>query len=234
MFHYYSEAAAGDGKSMFGLNKDPELHRFLIVDPARTAKSRSCPSAILAVATDYNRGRVHFRKTIARRMSQDALLDTAFTTAFDMNTKVIGVEITGLGDAGKWMWMNYASQHGYKNIEFVWLEGTDLPKGDWGAGDDAAKRARASQGLPLYQKHMVYHEESLRGGILETMELSYPLCSSWDIMDCMGYVPTMLHMAGRVFATKQPGPHEAPLPKWDDDQWEEITQRLREGSWRRV
>jgi hypothetical protein len=235
MFHYYDEQTAHDSGSLYGLNKNADLERFVIIDPARTNNMKSCPSGILYVAVDYKQGRVHFRKEINQRLSQDELLDTTFNTAFDMNTKIIAVEITGLGDAGKWMWINYARMKGYNDFQFVWLEAKGLPKGDFGKGDDAAKRARASQILPLYQKHMVYHDVSLRGGSLEGQELSYPMSTQWDILDCAGYVPTMLDLSGRCFdatATKEGDPEP---PKFEDTiDWDEMTERIREGAWRRV
>jgi hypothetical protein len=234
MFHYYDEATVAGSNSMYGLNKDPNLDRFVIVDPARTNNMKSCPSGILFVAVDYKQGRVNFRKEINQRLSQDELLDTTFNTAFDMNTKVIAVEITGLGDAGKWMWINYAQMKGYNDFDFVWLEAKGLPKGDFGKGDDAAKRARASQILPLYQKHMIWHDVSLQGGSLEGQELSYPMSTQWDILDCAGYVPTMLDMSGRCFDAKATL-HDPKAPVFEDRiDWDEMTKKIRSGAWRRV
>lgn len=235
MYHYYDEQTVGDTNSMYGLNKDPEVERFVIVDPARTNNMKSCPSGILYCGVDYKRGKVYFRKEINQRMSQDEMLATTFNTAFDMNTRTIAVEITGLGDAGKWMWVNYAQMKGYNEFEFVWLEAKGLPKGDFGKGDDAAKRARASQILPLYQQHMVHHDVSLRGGALEAQQLSYPMSVQWDILDCAGYVPVMLDLSGRTFDAKATRQFDAPPPRLDDSlDWDEVTEALREGAWRRV
>lgn len=235
MFHYYDEQTIGDTTSMFGLNKNADMDRFVIVDPARTNNMKSCPSGILFCGVDYKTGRIYFRKEINQRLSQDEMLDCTFNTAFDMNTRIIAVEITGLGDAGKWMWMNYAQMKGYNQFEFVWLEAKGLPKGDFGKGDDAPKRARASQILPYYQQHMVYHDVSLKGGSLEGQELSYPMSVQWDILDCAGYVPTMLDMSGRCFdatATKDSDPK--PLRFEDNIDWDEMTAMLRQGAGRRV
>ena len=235
MYHYYDEATVADTSSMYGLNKNPDLDRFVIVDPARTNNMKSCPSGILYVAVDYKLGRTYFRKEINQRLSQDEMLDATFNTAFDMNTKTIAVEITGLGDAGKWMWVNYANQKGYNEFQFVWLEAKGLPKGDFGKGEDAAKRARASQILPLYQQHMVYHDVSLRGGSLEGQQLSYPMSAQWDILDCAGYVPTMLDLSGRCFDAKATIEGQQPSNVFEDSiDWDEMTERLREGAWRRV
>lgn len=235
MFHHYDEATVGGGNSLYGLNKDPNLDRFVIVDPARTDNPKSCPSGILFVAVDFKQGRINFRKEINERLSQDELLKQTFDTAFDMNTKIIAVEITGLGDAGKWMWINYAQQRGHNDFDFVWLEAKGLPKGDFGKGDDAAKRARASQILPLYEQHMVYHDVSLRGGALESQELSYPMCKFWDILDCAGYVPTMLDKSGRCFDAKATLHSENKKPEFEDSlDWDEMTTKIRSGAWRRV
>lgn len=220
-FRYYDEATFIPGsKSMFSLNAAEGWENFMIVDPSRNDTPHSVPSGIIMCSANYDQGRVCFRDTISEKLSTKRLLDRIFDLAVDYRTKIIGVEITGLEDAGRHLFTSAAQQRGM-NIEFVWLDGRALPKGDFGKGSDAAKRARSSQILPYYEAGVILHERKLARGALESAELSYPKCAEWGLLDCAGYVPTMLAQGGRIFQFKPKGPYEAKDDPFDDQQDEE-------------
>ena len=235
-FKYYDEATFNPvSKSMYSLNKAQDWERFMIVDPSRGDTPQAVPTGIIMCAANYEQGRVHFRKTVSEKLSTKRLIDRIFDLATDYNTKIIGIEITGLEDAGKHLFMSAAQQRN-ANVEFVWLDGRQLPKGDFGKGSDAAKRARASQILPYYESGIVWHESEMARGALESCCLSYPLCAEWGLLDCAGYVPTMLAHGGRIFQFKAPtNPHEKiadPFNELEDD--ESWTEFLHGGSWRAI
>lgn len=232
-FHYYDESTfIPNAKSMYSLNNAEDYERFLIVDPARTDSPHSCLSGILVCAANYEQGRIYFRRAFAERLSTKVLIDRVFDLAVDFRTKIVGIEITGLEDAGRHLFTSAAERRGM-HLEFVWLDGRQLPKGDFGKGTDAAKRARASQILPYYEDHYVYHDRSLARGALEAQCLSYPKCAAWDLLDCAGYVPTMLAHGGRIFQHQPKSrfePHSDPFQ--DDEEWDDWTEFIQNESFR--
>jgi hypothetical protein len=234
-FHYYDESTFIPGaKSMYSVNNSPDWERFMIVDPSRNDTPHSVPSGIIMCGANYDQGRILFRKTISEKLSTKKLIDRVFDLAIDYRTKIIGIEITGLEDAGKHLFTSAAIQRGL-DVEFVWLDGRQLPKGDFGKGTDSAKRARASQILPYYEDGVVIHERSLAKGHLEASCLSYPKCAEWGLLDCAGYVPTMLAHGGRTFNHKPKGrfePNEDPFEEQED--WDSWTEFLQEGAFRTI
>lgn len=233
-FKYYDERTFNvNSKSMYSLNDAEDWERFMIVDPSRGDTPQAVPTGIIMCAANYALGRIHFRKTVSEKLSTKRLIDRIFDLATDYRTKIIGIEITGLEDAGRHLFTSAAQQKNM-NVEFVWLDGRKLPHGDFGKGSDAAKRARASQILPYYESGIVYHEQGeMARGALESACLSYPLCAEWGLLDCAGYVPTMLAHGGRTFQFKAPAhPNEKVSDPFDeyveDEAWEEF---LHGGSW---
>lgn len=222
MFKYYSEEAVD-------LNTDRDVERFIIVDPARTSNPKSCPSGILVAAADYKNRKVMLRHESNKRLTVSELLDEIFDLALKYNTKTVAVEITGLEDVARQLFLSDAMNRGLDNIDFVWLDAKRLPKGDFGTGPDAAKRARSSAILPYYQKGLVYHEMGMAGGALESQELSYPKSAGWDMMDCAGYIPKLLSMGGRFFEAEVVDNPFIEQPSFDDGyDWDQLGRDLRE------
>lgn len=222
MFRYYDDAKSG-------MQINPDVDRFIIVDPAKTANTKSDFTAILGVGANVKTGKVHFRKQINKHLGPQEILDATFDMAVALNSKVIAVEITGLDDWVKFNYKNEATRRRL-DVEFVWLKGQNVPKGDFGTGRDAAKRARASMIIPFYQRGVVYHDESLRDGPLEMQQLSFPKPAKWDALDCAGYVPLVLEHGGRYFQPQIVEDQE--LPGFEDDpDYEALGRRIHARDW---
>jgi hypothetical protein len=184
------------------LNRSPEVDRFIIVDPARTAQSKSAYTAIMGVAAYCTEQKIYIRSLVNERLETDEILDAVFAMAVSLNTRTIAVEDTGLHMHIQHLFMNGARQRGL-NIEWIWLKGNNLPRtGDYGTGKDAAKRARASMIVPYYRQGQVIHEESVKNSALEMQQLSFPKAARWDALDCAGYIPQVLQAGGRYFLPK--------------------------------
>lgn len=194
MFKYYREDNTN-------INTNSNVDRFLIVDPAKTTNPKNAFSAVLAVGADIHKGRIHLRHLINRRLEPQELRELTFDLAVELNTRIIAVEVTGLEQYIQHPWISEA-QRRELDIEFIWLQGREVPPGDFGTGKEAPKRARASTINPYYKDGVLYHEESLRDSALEHQELSYPKCKYWDAIDCAGYIPKILVMAGRFFLSQ--------------------------------
>lgn len=223
LFKYYSEFTEN-------LNRDPNIERCMIIDPARTSNQRSAYTAHLAIGADCKTGNIYFRELSNERLNPEEILDRMFEMALRLNTRIIGVETTGLDDHIKHLYQNEAARRGLDGIEFVWLTGHQLPVGDYGTGKEKAKRARGSMILPYYRLGLIYHEERLRDSALENQELSYPSCTYWDALDCAGHVPQLLEHGGR-YAAPQVQPGDAGFAEFQDDydlDWDAMTRDLEE------
>ncbi len=178
-----------DSKS--NLNSNPNVFRFIIVDPAKTAKQSSAYTAILGVAADRMSRKIYFRDLVNQRLEPEQITQRTFEMAIALNTPNIAVEETGLGDIIKFMFENAARTKGL-HINWEWLKATRRRAGDYGSDRNAAKVARASMVLPHYRAGSVYHDYTLKHSALERQMLSYPLCTNWDALDCAGYVPQVM------------------------------------------
>lgn len=197
LYQYY-------GEDEVPLNDLPREHKFIVVDPAKTSKATSANSAALVVAVDVARRRIHFRSLYAKRVQLDELPHVVFDMAMAFNTPTIYLEITGQEEVVELLWENARAERGLNRwIEFCWLDRRGAtPKGDFGKGREAVKRAHSSLILPFYRRGEVLHERSFEGGLLERQQLSYPKCSEWDAMDCASYVPHIMQRTGIVWAPK--------------------------------
>lgn len=222
IFKYYND-------NKLGLSKDPNIERAVIVDPARTANQRSAYSAILGFGADLQSGKIYIRDLINKRLHPEEIVDKAFEMCIALNAPVLAVEVSGLSEHIKWQFTTAASQRGL-DIEFVWLEARSTPKsGDYGTGREAIKRARAAQILPYYRRGIVYHEDILRNSALEEQQLSFPLCTHWDALDCAGYIPQILELGGRYFI---PQAKKATRVFDYDFDYDDFGKAIASGSWR--
>ncbi len=225
LFKYYSEG-------QLNLNRDPDVERILIVDPAKTANQRSAYSAHLAVGADCRNGKIYFRELSNERLEPEDILNRTFEMALRLNTRIVAVETTGGDDLIKHLFQNERDRRGLDDIEFVWLSGHSIPQGDYGTGKEKPKRARGSMILPYYRLGQIYHEERLRDSALENQELSYPSCTFWDAIDCAGYVPQVLEEGGRYFLAQVQKGDEG-YEEFEDDgvDWEAMTRDIDERAW---
>jgi hypothetical protein len=194
-FQYYDD----DNKF---LNTAPGVENFIVVDPAKTANARSAYTAMLAFAMDPREHRIYFRKLVNARLESARIWEVAFDLAAEMNATVMAVEITGQEGPVKHMVETERRLRNANRIKPAWLTAHRVPKGDFGTGREAAKRARVSTVLPYYQRGYIYHEKSLRDSMLENQLLSFPSPKFWDAADCAGYVPEILEAGGRFFQSR--------------------------------
>jgi hypothetical protein len=208
-FQYYRETE-------HRLNDRQDIDRFIIVDPALTENPKSAYSSILAVAVDRATGRVYLRRQATERMNPEDFDNELFGMSVMMNTQNIMIE--GLGSnsrlqesleqaarlRGVWCVFHSLSVHTGNVVE------------DVGAGREAPKRKRAIFAARLYApfepshpKGHVWHEESLRGTMLEGQMRQYPDCKFWDALDCLGHIPQAMHLLG-IFFDQAPQTIEIP------------------------
>ena len=225
-FKYYRDEEAK-------LNNNPNIDRFIVVDPAKSANPKSDPSAALFCAADSKGGALYFRHLINERMEPHEFSDEVLRLSLVYNTPHLFIEHTGGSDGLKHHWKNRAAERRLP-VEFYWLSAHQPTRyGDYGTGRDAVKRARAAQIIPYYKMGYVYHDESLKNSALEQQELSYPKPARWDALDCAGYVPQALEFMGRYMIPQiedeKEDDYANPYDAFDNDS--DIDRMIETGNW---
>ena len=178
-----------------------ESDRFIIVDPSKTAETKSAKTAMLAVAFDMESG-IYFRDLINRNLQMHEIPAQAVEMAIANKTRNIFVEKTGAEDLEEYLFYSYMVAHGLQNIINVrFLDARNALKNvdfmEVGNKKNKGKIARAGMLLPYYMQGQVFHEYTLHGSALERQELSFPYCGMWDAIDTAGYVPQVLRLGGK-------------------------------------
>ncbi len=229
LFEHYNDSGAG-------LNELDRNDKWVIVDPAKTTKAKSADTAILGQAVRCNLRKLYFRDLISKRMPMEDMPKRALEMCMALNTPIMVVELTGGEDQTKLIFQNEICKQGMEDwIEFIWMDArTETPRGDYGSGRDAAKRARASMLLPMYKNGEIVHDYTLKNGPLEQQQLSFPKCARWDALDVAGYGPVMLQRMGRWWQPQEIKPRDArERPGYGESMdYEEQTRLILEGAFR--
>lgn len=189
MFRYFSDTDL--------VAERRKLIKFIIVDPSRTGSIRANPTSIKAVAIDTEANRIYIRKNLVKNLDPEVYYRATFDMAKETGTSEIWIEETGLSGVIRNAYQQAAQLQGFGGaLDFHWLNSRRHAGVDYGVGEDAIKRARAAAMLPYYRLGLVFHEEGLRGGPLETSLLEYPECSEWGATDTLGYIPEILEEKG--------------------------------------
>lgn len=185
MFRYYTE----QNEEFTAELKSRQIETVIIIDPAKTANTKSAFTAIVAVGFNATKGRIYFRDCINDRLTPDEIFDKALKMATRFNTANIGIEVTGLNNFVTYPFQQYiARQRNYINlVELKAIKAKDL---------------RVAALAPLYRMGAVYHNEDLHvRGSLEAQLLSFPYSKYWDVMDCFANCIDMFDIGNRNFAT---------------------------------
>jgi len=183
MFRYYSEQSE-DFKNEL---KNGEIETIIIIDPAKTANTKSAFTAVIAVGFNSIRNKIYFRDCINFKETPDKIFKAGVDMARRFKTHVLGIEVTGLNNFVTFPFHQYiAGQDWYIDlIEIKALKDKSLRVG----------------GLaPLYRMGAIYHNEDLHvRGSLEAQLLSFPYSKYWDVMDCFANCIEMFDIGERSF-----------------------------------
>ena len=235
-FQYYKE---GD----LDLN-DEGIDKFIICDPALTEDPKAAYSSMLAVAVDRINARIYLRRQITERMSPEEFDDALFRMAQETNTHWILIEGLKGNNRFRDAMVRAAFARG-QSCAFESLStrtGTVMLDGDFGTGRLAAKRRRAVFAVRLYRPFEpthpnghVWHEESMMDSPTEAQMRSYPNCTWWDALDCVGHIPQAMALLGIFFDHQIEG--DGLLGDADPDFGRDTTvsmfgEVMNQGSWR--
>jgi predicted phage terminase large subunit-like protein len=166
-FQYYKEEEE-DLDSRTGLGK------FILCDPARSVTDRSCDTAIVGVAVDYDKNLIYIRDVINGRFYPDEIYKHLIAMSDRLKTKDIVIEQTGLNEFIRQPLDNENSRSGaYLKIDYV------PAKGD--------KDARILTLSPYYRMGLVKHNKSGVCDVLEQQLLRFPRGLK-DVPDALSYI----------------------------------------------
>lgn len=229
MFKYYSE-------SQRNMNRNVDLYRFVITDPARTVNRRSAYSAAIAFAVDIYKRKIYARYLMNARLHAADYARELVDLCVMSNSRTLFYEETGLESHLENELNTEISSRPNIEIELIPLK-SSLPKaGDYGSGREAIKRARVGNSHHLYDNDIMVHNNDtwpagLRDSPLEKQLLSYPRPKQWDAADCFGHLPAAMEKIDIVFAPNFSNSLKDPKPdEFDDhDSWESMTQDIGHG-----
>ena len=184
MFRYYSEGTPEFVASL----KNRSIETVIIIDPAKTANTKSAFTAICAVGFDALARKIYFRDCINARITPDEIFEKALDMARRYNSITIGIEVTGLNNFITYPFQQFISkERGYINlVEIKAIKAKDL---------------RVAALVPLYRMGAIYHNEDLHvRGSLESQLLSFPYSKYWDVMDCFANCIDMFDIGNRNFS----------------------------------
>lgn len=229
-FQYYR-----DGDEKFA--ERPDIDKFIICDPALTEDSSSAFSSMLAVAVDRKRANIYLRRQITERMTPEEFDDNLFELGAQTGTYWFLIEGLKANNRFRDDMIRAAMKRGYPAaFESLSTQTGNVVDIDFGQGKTAAKRKRAVFAVRLYRPFEpthpnghVWHDESLRDSPVEMQMRSYPNCTFWDALDCVGHIPQAMKILGVYFDQQE-------LER-DDDKAEEkkismFGLKMKMGAWR--
>lgn len=198
-FQYYEPAS---------ILEEKDIYFVTIVDPAKTVKLQSADSAVVTVGVDLVNHKIFFHDCTAGKMHPDELFDAMFEHVARHDSRVLGVEVTGLNE---FITQPIKNEMRRRNIHpnFVELKARDK------------KENRVAQLAPFYRQGYVWHNKNVSSK-LEIQLVSFPRSELWDVMDAFAYIIELMELDERYFyADELPGEDEfSSLPqdeKWGND-----------------
>jgi predicted phage terminase large subunit-like protein len=180
-FKYYDEGEAN-------LTRSPYVENLVIVDPAKTAKMESADSAIVCVGFNNQNGGIYVRDIVSGKFHPDELYEQVGDMVKRYNCRVLGVEVTGIGEYISYPIVDYLIRKKIY-VEFVALHAK-------GGKQEKGKIERIRSLVPLYRQGIIFHNKNVTGK-LEQQLLSFPRSKLWDVMDALGYLTEMLAIGER-------------------------------------
>lgn len=191
LFQYYSEADLGFVERLRG----GFIENVVLIDPAKTAKMQNAQSGIVVWGVDVESGAMYLREARGEFYHPDELYADAIKTCKRYNSRVLGVETTGLDEFIKHPLKDEMVSNGLF-FEPIWLSARK-GKGEL-AGEEGGKTGRVGALGSYYRRGLIFHNK-VGCGAYEQQLLSYPKPRRWDIIDAAAYIIQALEEGMRYF-----------------------------------
>lgn len=152
------------------------LPRFMIVDPARTAKKTSDYSSFCVVGLPFH-GEVYLLDMFNDRKVTEAFYEEIYQYAVRWMVNIIYVETNGLDDYILDPLQKYLRRRGLLAL----VEPMRAPS-------TTSKQDRIFGLVPLYKLGQIYHPDTEARRELESQLLAHPFSKFDDLADCFSYV----------------------------------------------
>jgi predicted phage terminase large subunit-like protein len=163
-----------------------DLDKVVIVDPAKTANTRSAYTAIVGWGYDQKTGRLYLLSCINERMHPEEIVEQTCNMAMQLGTHNIAVEVTSLHEFITYPFNAVLAKRGLPPIIELQARGNKLE--------------RIRQLAPFYRTGVVYHHpQDDISASLEAQLLSFPRSKWLDVADASAYLIELLHL-GNKFA----------------------------------
>ena len=214
-----------------------DVDKFIICDPALTEDPTSAFSSMLAVAVDRHKGNIYFRRQITARMSPEDFDTNLFDLAEQTGTLWLLIEGLKGNNRLRDALIQAALKRGFPAcVESLQTQTGASMDVDVGTGRLAAKRKRAIFAIRLYRPFLpthpnghVFHDISLKNSPMEAQMHSYPNCTFWDALDCVGHVDQAMRKLGIWFEQQF---EEEEEKKQEASHMTMLGRRIERGDWR--
>ena len=174
------------------LNTSPDIETVVLADPARTMKTGSANSAVVAIAINKRSGRLYIRDIDERQMNPDDLIESMLDMAERTNALVLAPEVTGLNEYITWPLQNamLKRRKHYIIVEVKPRESKTGPK-------------RSAGLIPLYRQGLILHNGSACGA-LERYLAQWPRPEKWDVIDATASIIFAMEDGERFLGLESP------------------------------
>ena len=192
-FQYYTEADEDWNKNL------KDIESVTIYDPSKSkGNPANAQTGIVTWGVNTRTNALYLRSARGEYLHPEEQYEEVFKEALHYNSRVIGIEVTGLNEFITFPFKNEMHRRGY-NFEIIELKAR---KGEGiYSGVGGGKKARIAAMIPFYRQGLVWHN-SANCGPYEQQLMGFPKSKFWDMMDAAAYIIEILEMGLRYFEPK--------------------------------
>jgi len=188
------------------LNHDSNVITAILCDPAKTMKTGSANTAIVAVGVDTIKNRWYVRDVIEKHMRPDELYNEMFGMAERTNALIFAPLVTSLNE---YILQPLQNEMGRRGRHYIIVEVKERqPK-------TGPKRSAGL--IPLYRQGHVFHNKQACRKLEDYLKM-WPRPAKWDIIDALAGMLFVLEEGERYFTpTEDPKDIEADYDELENE-----------------
>ena len=194
--HYFQHYSEGDEEWNKSLR---DVESVNIYDPSKSkGNPANAQTGIVTWGVNTRTNGLYLRSGRGEYLHPEEQYNEVFKEAQHYNSRVIGVEVTGLNEFITYPFKNEMMRRGY-NFEIIELKARK-GEGEF-SGVGGGKKARIASMIPFYRQGLVWHN-IVGCEAYEQQLMGFPKSKLWDIMDAAAYIVEILEMGLRYFDPK--------------------------------
>lgn len=173
------------------LNKDSNVITAVLCDPAKTMKTGSARTAVVAVGVDTIKNRWYIRDVVDKQMRPDDLYAEMFAMAERTNALIMAPLVTSLNE---YILQPLQNEMGKRGKHYIIVEVKERqPK-------TGPKRSAGL--IPLYRNGHVYHNRAACRKLIDYLKM-WPRPAHWDAIDALAGMLFVLEEGERYFTSSE-------------------------------